>query len=341
MIDFKNMPRVATGVIKAKLFGFHTPLKITNYVTYRCNLACQFCGRRNLVASEMTTAEIKKCMDEFKKMGTIFWGFNGGEPLLRQDIGELIDYAKKLKFKCSMVTNGTLIPKRIEQIKNLDMVIVSLDGPEPIHDAIRGPGNFEKTIKGIEILIEKKILVYVSSVINKTNLDCLDDIFKISEKYGTYLEFQPVIVHGGDVEGRAVNYFPEKEKFRAAIDWLIVQKKKGRNLTNSLSYLEQLKHYPDSPISLDCWASYLMCSITPDGFILPCSPMLEEYKNFQSGLKVGFKKAFYSLPNFKKCRSCYFSCYSEYNCALNSLPKTGLKFLKNSLFGRGQKWFWQ
>ncbi|MFA5029380.1 MAG: radical SAM protein [Patescibacteria group bacterium] len=338
MIDFKNLPQVAGNILKARI-GHRVPLKVTQYVTYRCNLACGFCGRRYLKTSEMATEQIKKCMDEFKKMGTIFWSFNGGEPLLRPDIGELINYSQKLGFKCSIMTNGTLIPEKIEQLKGLDLVEVSLDGPEEINDAIRGQGTFKKVIKAIEILRANNILVCIDSVINSTNLDYLDELWKISEKYGTQLEFQPVIIHSGDQEKKAAQYFPAKEKFLVAINWLIAQKRQGRKINNSFSYLEQLKSYPDLPMSLDCWASYLFCVITPDGFVAPCAVMLDEQEKFKNGLEVSFEKAFYSLPDLKKCRRCFFSCYGEYNCALNSLTKTGLKFIKNKILGSG--WFWQ
>lgn len=101
-----------------------------------------------------------------------------------------------------------------------------------------------------------------------------------------------------------------------------------------------MPHYPDSFVDMDCWGSYLFLSITPAGYVVPCSVMLSDYKKFRSGLEVGFKKAFYSLPNLKKCRLCFFSCYAEYNIGINSLTKTGLKFIKNMLSGQ-KTWFWQ
>lgn len=336
MINFKNLTKVVVNIIKVKL-GYRIPLKVTQYITYKCNLACKFCGRRNINTPEMSTEQIKNCLREFKEIGTMFWSFNGGEPLLRQDIGELIDYSKKLDLKCSITTNGILIPLKINQIKNLDLVTISIDGPEQIHDQIRGKGNFSKTIKSLEILRKNNIKIYISSVLNKTNLDYLDDIWKISEEHDAYLEFSPITIHKEGKNEETVNYFPEKEKFQRAINWLISEKKRGRKIANSFNYLNQLKRYPSFPM-IDCWASHLFCSVTPDGFVVPCSEMLGEYKNFQSGLKSNFKKAFYDLPDLKKCHQCYFSCYGEYNCGLNSLTKTGLRVIKN-IWGGG--WFWQ
>ena len=328
---------VSFAVLKA-MIDKRTPLKVTQYLTYRCNLTCSFCGRRLIQCNEMTTDQAKACMTEFREIGTMFWGFNGGEPLIRHDIGELISFAKKIGLKVSISTNGILVQQKIDQIKKIDMALISIDGPKEIHDSIRGEGNFEKAVKGIEILKDNNVKTVLLTVLHKDNLAHLDSVISLSEKYNASVEFQPVVVHRGDLEENAKKYFPSQDKFDQAINWLISQKNEGRPIMNSIEYLKELKHYPNNKMDVDCWASRLFCSISPDGRVLPCSELLSHEKNYSSGLEIGFKKAFHKLPDMKKCRECFFSCYGEYNVALAKPISTFFRATNNII---KKKWMWQ
>lgn len=89
-------------------FNIRIPLRVTQEVTSRCNLRCKYCEVEG-TGNELDTPTIKAMMREFKSSGTISWGFTGGEPLLLEDIGELVSYAKKLGFITSLITNGLLL----------------------------------------------------------------------------------------------------------------------------------------------------------------------------------------------------------------------------------------
>ncbi|HOK41437.1 MAG TPA: hypothetical protein PLD27_10420 [bacterium] len=94
MITLKNIPKLSISILKA-ILGNKIPLKVTQYITFNCNFNCAYCGRKNIKSFELTTDEMKKYIDEFKKIGTMFWSFNGGECLLRNDLGVLRDYVKQ------------------------------------------------------------------------------------------------------------------------------------------------------------------------------------------------------------------------------------------------------
>jgi|SRR3989338_5220545 len=337
MIKTKNIPRIALKVLKVRL-GKRIPLKVTQYITYRCNYKCAFCGRILNKAEELTTDQIKRCMKEFKKLGTEFWGFNGGEPLLRKDIGELVDYAKRLGLKRSISTNGFFIPNKINQIKNIDLILVSLDGPKEVHDKIRGTGAYKKVIEALKILNKNKVRTLIMTVISKENLDHMEHLLSIVKEYECDWELQPITIHKADIEKKAEEFFPDHKRFLETVDWLIKQKNKGNPITNSVGYLEQMKLPLNSNKIPDCWAGRLVCVMSPDGYVLPCAEMLELSKNYKSLLDVGVKEAFNSLPDMSKCRMCKFSCYMEYNVALGSLFKTGFKSINNIFKG---KQFWQ
>jgi len=80
----KSIPRTLKVLLGAKV-----PLRVTQYITDRCNLDCLYCRRHESGGQELTTNEVKSLMASFRKAGTLFLAFNGGEALIRDDIGDL------------------------------------------------------------------------------------------------------------------------------------------------------------------------------------------------------------------------------------------------------------
>ena len=77
---------------------------------------------------DFTTRELLKIIDELKEMGTRILTLHGGESLLQRDFGEIVNYAKLKGFYVSLNSNGTLVPKRISELKYLDNLCISMDG---------------------------------------------------------------------------------------------------------------------------------------------------------------------------------------------------------------------
>ena len=146
-------------LIKAKLLGKISPFYVQFSVTDRCDSNCVYCwanfAKRGY--SELTLDEVKQVVDELSDLGT--WRINlvGGEPLLRDDIRDIISYIKSGGIDCTMTTNGHFIPEKIDEIKGIDLMCVSLDGDEKTHDLNRGKGSYQKAIAGIEAAGENNI----------------------------------------------------------------------------------------------------------------------------------------------------------------------------------------
>ena len=94
----KNLFNMGGGVLKAKVLNQRVPLNIMLSVTNRCTSNCCYCNISNRKQRELTTREILDLVDQITKMGTQRLGLWGGEPLIRDDIGQIIDYAKKNKI---------------------------------------------------------------------------------------------------------------------------------------------------------------------------------------------------------------------------------------------------
>ena len=118
---------------------YRVPLNIEITLTNRCNNRCVYCRSCELPQEDVLTTKIlKRVLDEMKFCGTQRVHFTGGEIMLREDLGEVISYAKKLGLFVGIVTNGHRVADRINELKELDIVFVSYEGPPHIHSRLRG-----------------------------------------------------------------------------------------------------------------------------------------------------------------------------------------------------------
>jgi MoaA/NifB/PqqE/SkfB family radical SAM enzyme len=170
-VGSRPMFRALKGLIKSYLVGRSYPVAMTFAITYKCQLKCVHCSAGKHLRKdvpELTTEEAKKLIDDAQNLGVTIIAFTGGEPLLRDDVFELISYVDKKKAMPIMFTNGLLLNE--ENVKKLVdaglySIFVSIDSPIPDeHNKLRGmPGVFENAIKGIKNLKSKGVMVGLSS----------------------------------------------------------------------------------------------------------------------------------------------------------------------------------
>ncbi|HPU29188.1 MAG TPA: 12,18-didecarboxysiroheme deacetylase [Syntrophorhabdaceae bacterium] len=165
------------------------PVVVWN-MTKRCNLRCIHCyaqaEHEGYEGNELTTAEGKKLIDDLATFGVPVILFSGGEPLLRKDLPELVDYAVKKGLRAVISTNGTLISRKMAKIfsdSGLSYIGVSLDGIGDANDAFRGKkGAFEKALNGIRNAKDAGIKVGLRFTINIRNYKEIPKIFDLVEK---------------------------------------------------------------------------------------------------------------------------------------------------------------
>jgi 12,18-didecarboxysiroheme deacetylase len=157
--------------------------------TQKCNLKCVHCYAQSEdrdYAGEMSTEEAKVMIDDLASWGAPVLLFSGGEPTLRKDLVELMQYAKDKGMRIVISTNGTQItPEKAEQYAKvgLSYVGVSLDGGRETHDKFRGfPGSFDKAIEGIRNAKAAGMKVGLRMTINKRNWQDIPELFDIMEK---------------------------------------------------------------------------------------------------------------------------------------------------------------
>ena len=320
----------APKVLKACL-GLRVPLRVSHCITYRCNLDCGYCSRHNISGGELSTGEIKALMKSFRDAGCLFWSFNGGEPLVRQDIAELIDYGKRLGMYVSLATNGTLIAERIGEIRNADLVSISIDGPKSIQDEARC-ASFDRIIEGLSALKKEGVDTNFGVVVGKHNIGSLDDILKLAQAYDTRVFFQPIRVQKEDKSEKSRKFFPSKEEMRCVMDHLIEAKMRGAPVASSIRYLRLMKNFwPDGMPDVGCWAGRVFCFITPEGYATSCCDTLA----YAAGLsecdaKKNGSKAFWHIPR-QNCSTCYSSIPLETNILMGELLRNPSSLVRHGL----------
>lgn len=166
------------------------PVVVWN-VTRRCNLACLHCyadAAPTADPQELTTQEARIMIADLAEFGVPVLLFSGGEPLLREDLLELGQYAASLGIRTVISTNGTLIDRTMAKgIKEagFSYVGVSLDGLEETHDRFRGRrGAFQAALSGIRVCQQEGIKVGLRFTISRYNLDEVPGIFALIEEEG-------------------------------------------------------------------------------------------------------------------------------------------------------------
>jgi 12,18-didecarboxysiroheme deacetylase len=179
------------GALPSHLLQFSAdkkPVVVWN-CTRSCNLKCVHCyshSHNQAYEGELTTEEGRSLIDSLARFGAPVILFSGGEPLMRKDLFELIQYATDRGLRAVISTNGTLItPDVAARLKNFNLsyVGVSLDGTQEVNDRFRGvEGAFQRAISGIRACQGAGLKVGLRFTINRRNAGEIPAIFRIIEE---------------------------------------------------------------------------------------------------------------------------------------------------------------
>ena len=285
---------------------------MTFSVTNRCNLRCSYCSIPDRGNDELSTADTIRLIDEFAEAGAQKLSFAGGEPLLRDDIGSLIERGKRKNLYLSLTTNGTLIKKHLSALKDLDTVLVSFDGPQAVHN-LTGKARVSTLIEDILLLKKNNIHVCTSTVLTKPTIEHLDELLNISKKIALQLAFQPYsyIWYLSLAKTKTDGLTPALGLFKQAIAQIVREKQGGALINNSFPYLNLIKDGINRKVK-ECLAGKRYCYVDTNGDVYPCSPMTKRM-SAENAVKIGFPKAFDKIQQFSCGDGCLFPCYLEYN----------------------------
>jgi MoaA/NifB/PqqE/SkfB family radical SAM enzyme len=228
------------------------PLSVQGIVNERCNYKCRYCKfwRLEEYEDEMTIAQWQAALLSLKKfVGYFVIQFGGGEPFIKKDFIDLLEFCHAKGIDWGVITNGSAFgdrktAKRVVAARpvNLDISVDSAD--REIHDFARGiPGSLQKIQQGIGLLREErerqgqKFPIRIKPTVHRYNLRSLPDLVEWTQRVGaTTIDFAPVRPAFGlpEIETELwIRDESEIELLKQTIETLIAMKQQGASIETS------------------------------------------------------------------------------------------------------------
>jgi mycofactocin biosynthetic radical S-adenosylmethionine protein MftC len=297
--------------------GLTSPICLTWELTYACNLACVHClsssGRRD--PRELSTAECRAVIDTLQRMQVFYVNIGGGEPTVRPDFWELVDYATAHQVGVKFSTNGIKLDaaaaRKLAASDYVD-VQISLDGATAeVNDAVRGVGSYRTARRAMANLAAAGFRGFkLSVVMTRHNIPQLDLFKQIADEYGAQLRLTRL-----RPSGRGADVWPDLHpaagQQRELYDWLSAH---GEQVLTGDSFFHLSPYGPPLPGLNLCGAGRVVCLIDPVGDVYACPFAIHE--NFLAGSvrqPGGFEAVWRTAPLFADlrqpqtggaCRSC-------------------------------------
>jgi MoaA/NifB/PqqE/SkfB family radical SAM enzyme len=266
----------ATSLLAYVVDGAPRPFSATFAVTNRCNLRCAYCNCPFIDPSNLDLGQVGVLFQRLHDMGVRRLGLAGGEPMMRQDLGEIIALAKRRGFYVSVNSNLTLFARHPERLALADLVYTSLDGDAASHIAARGEQAYEAVLSGIEELVRARKPVIAICVVTEHSIDQLEVLLRQAEAMGFRMHFQPQCIDTEIVRG-VIAPAMTSERLRGFWRQVLAEKRAGRPIVSSTPYLEHLAGWEDFSISacfdpdVRCPAGHGYLYVDPQGKAYPCA----------------------------------------------------------------------
>lgn len=323
---FKTKCSIGFKVLRANIFGLKSPICVYLSATDRCPYQCRYCNIPNRKKKEMSFEQIRHLIDQIYQAGALRLQLVGGEPMMREDIGAIINQAKSKGMFITLSSTGYMIAKKAKELKNVDILFLSFDGEREVHDYHKGNGSYQNLIEAMKCLRENNKKFLTVTTLTAKNKDSIDYILEHARRKNFLTVFQPLCFSGCLAPDHlALSSMPKdlmmsNEDYAQVINKILVAKKKGAPIASSARYLEHLLHWEDLGRTysnkdnggrFQCWAGRLYCYIDTDGSVYPCDNTVGLLEGLNC-LKQGFWKSFCHL-NKNGCQSCIVACEVEKN----------------------------
>jgi MoaA/NifB/PqqE/SkfB family radical SAM enzyme len=331
--------RNVTALIDYHMNGRSLPPKgVTFRISGQCDLKCQMCIYRNagfLDTAQMLPLEIFKKVIDQASSSKPFITFTGGEPLLHPEILECLSYVKEKGLYCSLTTNGLRLAQYAEGIakSGLDLLVVSLDGPQEVHDRIRGrAGAYQKALEGIRKVkgFARRLLLFVNTSIQADSYQRIEEL--VDELVGLGVDGMNVAVLWTRPPERSASHnrlFPEYSVRDGWIDESLMQidfrvlevvlnRARKKDLFVNffpLSSIQQMRTWYTDPRQLlnghRLKCPWMMANVFHDGTMRMCDDIvlgdlkIQDFWEIWNGEKMArFRRTLRANRNFPICAGC-------------------------------------
>ncbi|QUH30578.1 radical SAM/SPASM domain-containing protein [Vallitalea guaymasensis] len=283
--------------------SFSLPTNLFLSITNRCNLKCPHCYLDSSAQYNDldTKAWIKIARDTAKaKIFSIV--ITGGEPLVRKDFIDIIE-AFDIWQTLKLNTNATLINDKIAKFiaGRFLTVMVSIDGPQLIHDSIRGKGSYNKTVQGLKMLMNylDKSKIYINCTISKKNAKYMEQTINDMLSLGINNLMFGEAINVGRLDSQDNDQFSLSiiDKLYIANKIKFLQNKYGKEIDISTDYFEDyinlFKSITDCSYSglsdiplINCGAGFKSAAILYDGYMVPCNMLSQDFCDDEDNVLV-------------------------------------------------------
>ena len=287
------------------------PLWLLAELTYRCPLQCPYCSNPldyALHNQELSTQEWFNVFDQARQMGAVQLGFSGGEPLVRQDLEELVAYAHQKGFYTNLITSGMgLNEARIAGLKQagLQHIQISFQASDPIvNNALAGSKHaFQQKYDMSRLVKQYGYPMVLNFVIHRHNIDQIDQIIELClELEADTVELAICQFYGWAYENRQ-GLLPTKAQLVRAerITNEYRQKIQEQNIKCKLIFVVP-DYYEERPKAcMDGWGKIFL-TVSPDGTALPCHAARQLPIQFPNVKSHQLSEIWYDSPSFNEFR---------------------------------------
>jgi len=299
---FSNYRRLRGVARYADILLHNRPVLVNLEVIKSCNATCHFCVCWTMDAGP----RLRDYGPVIRKLKPIVVSINGGEPLLRNDICDIIRQVKPYSIYTAIITNAGLLT--LDKAKalidaGLDQITISLDYLDERHNKVRGIPNLVDHILGLIPQIKELGFnnIVFNTILMRSNLDCVTKIALKAHELGVKNSFSAYAAVKADNDTEVI-HADDQVHLKEVVEELKSLKKKNGNILSSEYFFNHVPIFFEHQKIGGCKAGQRWVTVTPDGYIQPCSetPRVTHYTE-------------YSPDKFGDidCDVCWYACRAE------------------------------
>ncbi|MCG6911693.1 MAG: mycofactocin radical SAM maturase [Deltaproteobacteria bacterium] len=284
--------------------ALRAPVNVTWEITLKCNLHCEHCLSASGAGSpqELSFEECRRVIDRLAAMKVFQVNIGGGEPFIRDDFCDILDYAHTKGVVTCVSTNGTLINSQLaSRLAGLKMLYLqlSLDGATAdVNDRIRGKGTYKKILAAADCFASNRVAFSINAVLTRLNYPQLDDLRNLAKGCGAELRVSRFRPSGRGKDSRK-DLAPNAEQLEEFAEWLA-----RHDLVRTGDSFFCLTSESRRRKGLDmCGAAKMTCCISPAGDVYPCAFLQEPPFLVGNVRNTDFKEMWNHSPIFERLRN--------------------------------------
>lgn len=324
------------------------------HIAHDCNLACKYCfaeegeyhGRRALMSFEVGKRALDFLIANSGNRQNLEVDFFGGEPLMNwQVVKDLVAYGRKQEkqhnkhFRFTVTTNGVLLNDEIQEFINreMDNVVLSLDGRQEVNDRMRpfrnGEGSYKLIVPKFQKLADSRNQekYYVRGTFTRENLDFAEDILHFADLGFKQMSIEPVVGDESDPYAIREEDLPAIREEYDRLARIIIEREKCGKGFNFFHFMIDLDGGPCVAKRLSgCGSGTEYLAVTPWGDLYPCHQFVGQESFLMGNVDEGIVRPqiaddFRSVSVYSKkgCRDCFAKFYCSGGCMANSYNSNG------------------